>query len=437
MPRFLFSLIFIYFVAVACSKDKGGNNNPVPIPTPKDTSLVNESHLDHLYIPVSFTDGTNAAGIYIYSQYPDYILTEASGEGYTCVDDVSRAALYFARCPDLLTDTAKQSRLMNLIRFIVKMQSPSGYFYNFLQTGGSINMFGPTSAANPNWWSWRALQSLTEVLPVVHQLNPTLAGIIDGSIQKLLTVIKSDFIPLPETTSIFNGLTIPTWLPAGSATDQGATLILGLINYAAQNPDTAIISLIRKMSDGLMQMQKGDSSNYPYFMILSFQNNWHAYGADQPFALLSAGDFLHDSSYQNAGFRMIDHYYSWFLANTFKSLIALNEVDSQISQISGNNFDQIAYGFRPMVSASVKAYQLSGNPKYADLAGRLSGWFSGNNDAASLIYDPVTGICYDALSAGNNINRNSGAESTIEALLTFEMVEANAAVKTAYMKFKK
>jgi hypothetical protein len=437
MPRLATLLTFLYVCALACSKDKGGNNHPIPPTPPKDSSLVNEAHLDHLYIPVSFPDGTQAAGIYIYSQYPDYILTEASGEGYTCVDDVSRAALYFARCPDLLTDTTKQSKLLNLMQFVVKMQSPSGYFYNFLQTGGSINMFGPTSAANPNWWSWRALQTLTEVLPVMRQLNPAFAGVIDLSIQKLLAVIKSDFIPLPKTTTVFNGVTIPTWLPAGSGTDQGATLLLGLINYVSQNPDTAIISLIRKMSDGLMQMQKGDSSNYPYGMILSFQNNWHAYGADQPFALLSAGDFLHDVSYQNAGFRMIDDYYSWFLANEFKSLISVNEVNPVISQISGNNYEQIAYSYRPMVSASVKAFQLSDDPKYADLAGRLASWFSGNNDASSIIYDPVTGICFDAISTGNNVNRNSGAESTIEALLTFEMVEANAAVKTAYLKFKK
>jgi hypothetical protein len=430
----LFGLI--YFVACACTKNKNVNNNP-PVPPPvTDTSLVNEDHLDHLYSPLVFADGTHAAGIYIYSQYPDYTLQEASGEGYTCVDDVSRAALFFVRCPDLLKDTAKQSKLINLMQFIVKMQSPSGYFYNFLQDGAFINTTGPTSTASPNWWSWRAFQCLTEVLPVMQKLNATLAAAMEQSTQKLLTSIRSDLIPLPETTQVVNGITIPAWLPAGSATDQAATLLIGMINYVSIHPDIQIDSFIRKLSDGLVLMEKGDSLNYPFSAILSWQNTWHAYGGDQPYALLTAGNYLHDSTYLNAGLKMIDNFYPWFLKNPFKSSLVVNGVNSVITQVSGNNYDQIAYGYRPMVFATIKAFQLTGDTRYADLTGKLSAWFFGTNDASSMMYNPMTGICFDGISAGNSVNRNSGAESTIEALLTFENVESNPPIKEYVIRYK-
>ena len=433
--RLIVCFSMIYIMASACSKHvtPGVITPPPPV---KDSSLVNEEHLDHLYVPVVFSDGTKAAGIYIYSQYPDYTPVEASGEGYTCVDDVSRAALFFARSYTIQTDTAKQNKLYNLIQFMISMQSPGGYFYNFLQDGSSINTSGATSAATPNWWSWRALQSLSEALPVVQQLNAPLATQMLQSIQKLIGAIKTDFLPLPDTTQVINGFTIPTWLPAGSGTDQAATMMLGLINYTSVVTDTALVAYIHRLADGIVIMQQGDSADYPYSMIMSFQNQWHGYGSDQPYALLEAGAYLHDTTYTNAGLAMINNFYPWFLKNNYKSSIVLNKVNNIISQFSGTDYDQIAYIFRPMIFAATKAFQLTGNSKYSDLAGQLTAWFLGDNDAGAQMYDPATGVCFDGFSAGGSVNKNSGAESTIEALLSFQSAESNPAVKAAISKYK-
>lgn len=426
-----FSLIFL--IANACSKNKGSSQT---IP-PADTVLTNHQHLDQLYVPVVFSDGTHAAGVYIYSQYPDYHPVEASGEGYTCVDDVSRAALFYLRSPGLKNDTAIQSKLFNLVQFMLEMQAPSGYFYNFLQQGSAINMFGPTSVATPNWWSWRALQSLTEAYPVVKGMNAALAAKMNTGIQNLISAIKTDMIPLPETTEVVNGITIPQWLPVGSGTDQAATMILGLINYSTQNPDSVLTSYIRKLADGLVLMQLGDSVTYPYDMILSWQNTWHAYGSDQALALLQAGVYLNDSLYVNAGIQTINNLFHWILNNNYKSSVILNKANGITSQVSGNNYDQIAYGFRPLISAASKAFQLTGEMKYADLAGQLAAWFLGANDASAQMYNPANGICFDGISSGNSINKNSGAESTIESLLSFQIVEANPEIKSALNKYKK
>jgi len=430
--QFLLGVFAISCMAVTCKKQ--GSNRPVP---PGDTSLVNTSHLDYLYIPVTFTDGTNAAGVYIYADAPDYHLTGASGEGYTCVDDVSRAALVYLRSSKFSTDTSAQSKAFKLISFLLAMQSPNGYFYNFLLTGNQVNTNGITSINNPEWWSWRALQTLTEGAPIVKIINPPLADKMDLSTSKLVAALKTDLVNLPQTTKIVSGITIPQWLPAGSGTDQSATLILALIPYCTTTNDAIVKDYVKKLADGIMLMQQGDASNFPYNAFLSWENTWHAYGNDQAYALLKAGVFLNDTQYTSRGLAEVDNFYPWLLQNGFKYSFVVTSNGSGIQLSSDKSYEQIAYGIRPMVFAAVEAYRETGLDKYADLAGHLSAWFLGANDAGKSMYSLTTGRCYDAISSSTNVNVNSGAESTIEALLTMEIVEKYPAVKTALDKYKK
>jgi hypothetical protein len=152
----LLILIFLFaFLLHACKKQN--TVTPPVIPVQKDTPFVNLAHLNDLYTPVTFPDGSRSAGIFIYSAYPDYHHVEAAGEGFTCVDDVSRAILVYIRSDHFATDTAIQARTFQLIQFLLSMQAGDGYFYNFLQSDGTINTSGITSMATANWWSWRAL----------------------------------------------------------------------------------------------------------------------------------------------------------------------------------------------------------------------------------------------------------------------------------------
>lgn len=417
-------------VGFNCSKKSGGN-------TETDNSYVNLAHLDHLYVPVSFGAGVPAAGVYIYSEAPDYHVVEAGGEGFTCVDDVARAALVYLRSSKFATDTAIQSKTYSLVRFLLEMQSPNGYFYNFVYSTGLINKFGTTSINNANWWSWRALQALSEAGPIIKDRDLQLYNRIQLSVTNLVDRIKTDLVNLPATTHINLGVVVPEWLPAGSGTDQAALLVIGLIPYATANNDAVIRTYIKKLADGIVMMQKGGANQYPYSCTLSWENTWHAYGSDQAFALLKAGSFLQDTSYSNKGLAEVDNFYPWLLQNGYKSSFAIqgNGITFQVQ--SQNSYEQIAYGIRPMVFASIEAYQLTGQAKYADIAGHLAAWFLGANETNSNMYDKSTGRCFDAISSAGNINHNSGAESTIEALLTFQRVESIAAVKAALDQYKK
>ena len=88
-----FCLYAIGFMIMGCSKSVNGHQ-PV---TPKDSSLVNTSHLDYLYTPVTFSTGAKAAGVYIYAEAPIYHLVDAAGEGFARTDDVARAALVYLK----------------------------------------------------------------------------------------------------------------------------------------------------------------------------------------------------------------------------------------------------------------------------------------------------------------------------------------------------
>ena len=290
--KIMISVIFLYAMSGIINrlyKKTGSSSTAPPV---VDTGLVNTDHLDNLYTPATFSDGTIAAGVYIYSNYPNYVNVEATGEGFTCVDDVSRAALVYLRSTKFSSDTATQSKVYNLITFLLEMQSPNGYFYNFLFANNLINTSGATSINNPNWWSWRALQTLTEAAPILQNKNPQLYNKVQPAINKLIAQIKIDLVNLPQTTTTINGIIIPQWLPAGSGTDQSSTLILALINYCTTTNDAVISTYIKKLADGIMLMQEGDTTHFPYNAFLSWENTWHAYGNLQAYALMQAGTFL-------------------------------------------------------------------------------------------------------------------------------------------------
>ncbi|HYK44791.1 MAG TPA: hypothetical protein VEV83_06475 [Parafilimonas sp.] len=429
----VFYLCTTGLILLACTK----SSTSQPPPPPPDTILINLSHLNYLYTPLTFPNGVNAAGIYIYSEAPDYHLVEASGEGFSCVDDVSRATLVYIRSKNFSSDTSSQGKAINLVKFMLQMQSANGYFYNFLFTNGLINKAGATSVDNPNWWSWRALQALTEAYPRIKNIDPSLAAEMDASITKLVANIKRDFVPLPQTTKVVNGITVPEWLPAGSGTDQASLMIIGLISYYALHNDAVVKDYVKKLADGVALMQAGDGSNYPYGPFLSWEDTWHAYGNLQAYALMNASAFLNDETYKTKAFVEVDNFYPWLLQNGFQSSFSLSKSGSTYQTLSENDYDQIAYGIEPMFFAAAEAYKETLDDKYADIAGHIAAWLLGANDPAMNMYDTATGRCFDAIFSATGVNRNSGAESTIEALLTLQKVEEVPAIKTALDKYKK
>ena len=86
---------------------------------------------------------------------------------------------------------------------------------------------------------------------------------------------------------------------------------------------------------------------------------------------------------------------------------------------------QIAYGAESMIDSLLALSQVTGDKTYAKEAGVLAGWFLGNNRAKTSMYHPATGVTYDGINRDGTVNLNSGAESTLTALLAIMDVESN------------
>jgi hypothetical protein len=122
---------------------------------------VNKSHLDYLYKEIK-VNGRQMAVIHIYSNAPEYNYVDDADEGYSCVDDAARAAIFYLEYFKAYNDSSSLNKYYKLVEFLLLMQAENGFFYNFVWKDNSINKTFKTSVAEPNWWSWRALWALME-----------------------------------------------------------------------------------------------------------------------------------------------------------------------------------------------------------------------------------------------------------------------------------
>lgn len=424
MKRLVFVVALFGLLAPSCKKsvDPGGG---VTVPAQR---LVNTDHLlGTLYQPTkNTTTGADVGAIWIYAEPQTggaYKLVADSDEGFTCVDDVTRTGLFLLREPDLATNTDKQDKLKKLVQFVLEMQSSTGYFYNFLWPDGRINTTFRTSQNVADWWSWRALWLLSEAGSYFQASDAALANRIQTSINRLVTVMVADFGGRPKDANFVEGVTVPKWLPYGSGSDQAAIMLLGLNNVYKQTPTTPVMSLMEKLADGILLMQKGEAGQYPYGAFLSFDNSWHAYGNDQAYALLTVGKALNKPEWIAAGRQEVENFYPYILNQGFLESFSVRQSGQTLTEAKRSQYAQIAYGVRPMIWATLALYEQTKDAKLLAQAEQLTRWFFGNNPAKATMYDRATGRGYDGISSATGVSRNAGAESTIEALLAIQLAE--------------
>jgi glycosyltransferase involved in cell wall biosynthesis len=91
-------------------------------------------------------------------------------------------------------------------------------------------------------------------------------------------------------------------------------------------------------------------------------------------------------------------------------------------------FDQQPLEAHATVSACAEAYQVTGDRFWVDEARRAFGWFLGQNDLDTSVYNPESGGCRDGLHI-DRVNLNEGAESTLAflgALVEIQALEQRA-----------
>ena len=385
--------------------------------------ILNKSHLDYLYKEI-VVNGKQMAVIHIYSNAPDYEYVGDDDEGYACVDDAARAAIFYLEYYKTYNDSTSLVKYLNLVEFILYMQAENGYFYNFIWEDNSINKTFKTSVAEANWWSWRALWALAEGYDYLIKSNDERSDRVKKSIIRIIENIKKN-IPKEKNEVLVEGIKLPDWLPFQFASDQAALLTIVLSNYYKITGDKDILDYLNSLVQGIMMMQVNDLECEFNGAFLSWQNDWHGWGNSQAYALLKAYPILENEKIKTSALFELNNFYQRLFEIRFLSSFNVRKTECKFELIESNKFSQIAYIIRPMVYALLEAYNVTSDSTYAVKAGKVAQWFVGNNPAGEVMYNPHTGIFYDGIEKENLINKNSGAESTIEGLLSLLKISQN------------
>lgn len=428
-------LLFVGFLVTVClllfSWLNTGDNSPMDasVNSPSSKTIlqdtrINADHLDHLFEEIELK-GEAVGIIHIYSEYPDYEWLGDDDEGIACVDDASRAAVFYLRNYKYTGYLASLSKAKLLLKFLINMQAENGYFYNFIWPDHSIHTGGVTTKAEPNWWSWRTLWTFGEAIDVLDE-GDALVARIKESRAKLLEVVLND----KSDSDLINteeGIQISSWLPAGVAADQASVMMLGLAAVYRESRDSMIGNYMRRLAEGMMIAQVKDTATFANNAFLSWKNLWHAYGNSQAYALHLAGSALNDKDMMLAATQEEEHFYPSLLAKGGLSHFKVRKTDRGIEVYDEAKFPQIAYNYRPMIWACLESWKNNRHKKYLDCAIEIGSWYTGSNPTGEMMYDSKTGRTFDGIISETEINKNSGAESTIEALLGLQ--ELNRALE--------
>ncbi|MFZ4427312.1 MAG: hypothetical protein ACOYOO_09150 [Saprospiraceae bacterium] len=407
-------MLFVLLMVTAGTAVAVAQQRPVKRP------LANPAHLDHLYDVISV--GDNLLGtIWIYCEAPDYRLVGDEDEGFTCVDDVARALVFYCRAFRAAPSEVYLDKIYRLTEFLLYMQAENGFYYNFLLPGGTINTTHQNSRAIPSWWSWRAFWALSEV----HLVNPGAIEAFQNSTRAIMdTLVQAmwELCPEPNVQEEYEGIVLPKCMGDLGA-DQVSVMVLGLANYYQVYPDEKVKKLLLLLGNLLLADLSEQPDGMRWRAFLSWQNYWHAWGNTQAYALLKAGKALGHSPFLEAGLQEVKSFYPWVLDQGCLSEFRLTKENGNVMVRDIKQFPQIAYAISPMLLAALEAYSVEKSPEIAKTAGRLAAWFLGNNPAGVPMYDPVSGRTFDGIGPDKQINRNAGAESTIEGLLALQALE--------------
>ena len=405
-------IVFAGLLVVSLSLTSGCEPEQNHSETPQ--SPANLTHILSLVDSVQ-VDNRQLIYVHIYADYPTYEPVTAQGEGVACVDDVGRMLevleaeiLHFGR-EDLIPIAR------GMTRFLLYLQRRDGLWYNFIFADGMINKTHQNSAAGFGWWAARGLRGLAAAYSIFKQSEPALADTILAKFRLSESHLNTNLAHYPDMKLTVHGLRAG-WLP-NEAPDQSAEFLLALVKMHHVSP-LNYSNEIRILADGLLTYQYQNPEPVVDGMLFCWNNLWHNWGNLQALAILETYAIDQDSTYLNAVERWADHFLSWAAdQGHFWEITA-----TTAGAVTTVEFPQIAYGLGSSYKGISRLAAITQKPEHETLAEQFIGWFSGNNRANRMMYDPATGRCYDGIDSPDAINRNSGAESTIEALLVLQVV---------------
>jgi multiple sugar transport system substrate-binding protein len=376
-------------------------------------------HLRHLGMNV-VVRGQPVRVVSLYAEAPDYRLVGSPArdgfEGIASVDDAARAAVVYLRDYEVTGDVRSRDEAIGLLAFVTSMEQGDGEFVNFIDSAGRLNHTAPSSRKSMSYWAARSIWALGEAVRVLSPKDSTrltsMRLVLDRAIARMARELEAGRL-------------------IGGSTTATAEALLGLQALERVEPSPGRALLGKRAADLIAARSAGTMSTPPWGAhVDSAGASWHAWGARsvEAFAKLDnpTGNLDHAASARKEADGLWGRF---LLAGRIPATVAPNGTATW--------YPQIAYGIGSIVSGYLALADISHDPRYAVFAGLAAGWFLDANPARLNMYDEKTGRTFDGIDGPTplKVNRNAGAESTIEALLALQRVTSNPAA-AEYMNYK-
>lgn len=351
------------------------------------------------------------------------------GQGAYNADDVTRTAVVYLRHWKQFGDDSSRQKAYELLRSVAYLQTATGpnagNVVLWMQDDGALNPSAePVELPDPSdsaesYWVARTLWALGEGYAAFRDVDAEFASFLQERMQLSIDAVQRQVLDSYGEYLVVDGVKLPAWLITNGA-DASAEAVLGLAAYVKAAPkDAEARDTLAKLSEGIAKMGAGDARTWPYGAILPWAESrsiWHAWGTQMPAALAAASTTLGQPK-------------------LLKPAIADSAVFDPILLTAGGpdnawlptpiNKSQIAYGVDSRLQSLLGVADAASLPGLKELASLVGSWYFGTNASGEAIYNPATGVTYDGVEANGDINRNSGAESTIHGLLSMLALDAN------------
>ena len=385
-------------------------------PPPLNVSL---KHLRHLGLD-AVVRGKPVRVVALYAEAPDYrpIGSPARDgyEGIAALDDAARAAVVYLRSYEVSGEARARAEALGLLAFVAAMEQGDGEFVNFVDPRGRLNRDARSSRKSMSYWAARGLWALGEGVRVLGASyvtdSTTMRPVLDRALARLAREVSAGR------------------LIGGSATATSEAL-LGLLALQRAEPSEQLAALAARTAELLVPLARGSETSAPWGARVDRPDaSWHAWGSRSVTALAEAGVVLNRPDFVVAAREEADALWGRFLLGG--QVAAAVSLDGTVTW-----YPQVAYGVGNIVEGYLALAEATGERRYAVFAGLTAGWFTGANAAKVSMYDERFGRTFDGIdgpSAGQ-VNRNAGAESTIEALLALQRVAADPDA-SRYMRYR-
>lgn len=352
-------------------------------------------------------------------------LTGYWSQGAYNADDIARAAVVFLREWKAAGDAQSRDEARDVLRSLAFLQTAfgpdAGRVVLWQQEDGTLTPSAvPVELPDPSdsaesYWLARSVWAFGEGYAAFRRDDPEFAAFLLSRLHLCLDALGRESLSRAGQWVPSDGRRLPGWLIAGGA-DATAEAMLGLV-AATEAGDSRSRAALQIYGDGVVAMANDPAQGWPFGAVLPWTGSlgfWHAWGAAAPEALARGGALLRRRTWSAAALSDAGRFTPQVLAsggphNAWAPLPAEA---------------QIAYGAHGRVAGALQASAVGGEGLRV-LAGLAAGWFFGANTAGVPVYDAATGVAFDGVETDGRVNRNSGAESTIHALLTMQLLDAN------------